>query len=365
MKKNKILILACFLFLAISVNSQNKITALKFDEFSIGSDNFYYPFEEVKLSDRIERFIKQIKKERAVKVHIIYYQPRVLYKNLQYRVRYQADFTKTEITYKTKLESDDVNVINGGRRENPTLEYWIVPQNAEPPTPTPTFAESESFVCPNVYIVEDRFKFHETHLLDFYVPTYDINQSDDSSIDTRKISYEWKVSAGEILDGEGKSRIKVKINDPDTKRITVFVKVKGLSFPCETNAVLTVESGNEPYLIDRAEHYNFSDLAARLDAFLVTLMDNPTLKGYVVVYANRNTGTRDMERGIRSVRNYLGYRNFDLSRITIVRGGFREYSTVDSWIIPPGAEPPAPTPTVDNKFITLPVKNKKKAVRKK
>lgn len=359
MKQNKFLILIIFLFLAVSANSQNKTAAMKFDEFSIESDSSYYPFEEIKLSDRVERFVKQIKKERAVKVYIIYYQPRILYKNLQYRVRYQADFTKSEITYKTKLEREDVQVINGGRRENPTLEYWIVPRNAEPPTPTPAFEESESFLCPNVYIIEDRLKFHETNLLEFYVPTYDINQSDDSSVDTRKISYEWKVSAGEIVEGEGTSRIKVKINDSNTKRITSLVKVKGLSFPCETNALLTVETGNHPYLFDRAERYNFSDLAARLDAFLVALMDNPTLKGYIIVYADRNRGTRDMERGIRSVRNYIGFRNFDLSRITIIRGGFREYSMVDSWILPEAAEPPDPTPTVDKKFVIFNDKKRK------
>ncbi|CAN5658878.1 hypothetical protein BH20ACI4_BH20ACI4_10400 [soil metagenome] len=364
-KRNRFLALVCFLLFVVSANSQNKSVAVKFDEFTDSFDSSYYPYEEIKFSERIERFIKQIKKERAVKVYIIYYQPRVLYKNDVYQIRNQASLTRSEITYKTKLESDDVVEINGGYRENPTIEYWIAPRTAAPPNPTPTFDKSDSFLCPKVYILEDRLKFYETKQINFYVPTYDINQTDHIDTNPREIIYEWKVSAGEIVEGKGTHEIKVKINNSDTKRITAFVKVKGLPFPCETNAVLTVETGNKPYLFDRAERYNHSDLAARLDAFMITIMQNPALKGYIVVYADRKLGTRNMERAIKSVQTYFGYRGFDSSRVTIIRGGFREYSTVDSWILPEGAEPPIPTPTVDKNFIDLPVKAKPKKIRKR
>ena len=349
----------------IPASSQNKQIAVKFDEFTTSSEASYYPFEEIKLSDRIKRFIKQIKEERAVKIYIIYYQPRVLYKNFHYKVTYQASFTKSEINFNTKIPHEDVFVIDGGRRENPTFEYWIVPKNAEPPNPTPTFTESESFLCPKIYLFDDRLSFYETRIINFYVPTYDINQTDDSNVNLRELIYEWKISAGEIVEGEGTNSIKVKINDSNTKRITAFVKIKGLSFACETNAFLTIETENKPFIFHQAERYNFSDLAARIDAFLNTLIQNPKLKGYIIVYANRSLGTLDMERGIKSVQNYIGYRGIDLKRITVVRGGFREYSTVDSWIIPPGAEPPIPTPTVDKKFISLPIKNKQKTIRKR
>jgi len=37
---------------------------------------------------------------------------------------------------------------------------------------------------------------------------------------------------------------------------------------------------------------------------------------------------------------------FDYRRIAGVDGGFREFATTELWIVPPGAEPPKPTPTV-------------------
>jgi len=39
-------------------------------------------------------------------------------------------------------------------------------------------------------------------------------------------------------------------------------------------------------------------------------------------------------------------RFFDYRRITSVDGGFREIATTELWIVPPGAQPPTPTPTV-------------------
>jgi hypothetical protein len=71
-----------------------------------------------------------------------------------------------------------------------------------------------------------------------------------------------------------------------------------------------------------------------------------------------------MKRGIASVMQIFAFYKYDTSRITIVKGGFREYNTVDSWIVPPGAEPPKPTPTVDEKFVTIPQKSTSKNRRR-
>jgi hypothetical protein len=37
---------------------------------------------------------------------------------------------------------------------------------------------------------------------------------------------------------------------------------------------------------------------------------------------------------------------FDYRRITIINGGFREVATTELWVVPSGAQPPVPTPTV-------------------
>jgi hypothetical protein len=46
-------------------------------------------------------------------------------------------------------------------------------------------------------------------------------------------------------------------------------------------------------------------------------------------------------------RDYLvTQRGIDQSRIVVLNGGFREEDCVELWIIPRGATPPQPTPTV-------------------
>jgi hypothetical protein len=44
--------------------------------------------------------------------------------------------------------------------------------------------------------------------------------------------------------------------------------------------------------------------------------------------------------------NYISFRNFDESRITIVRGGYRPQIMTELWLVPPGANPPEPSRTV-------------------
>ena len=42
-----------------------------------------------------------------------------------------------------KFSINNLVLINGGFREDFTLEFWLVPNNAEPPKPTPTISEKE------------------------------------------------------------------------------------------------------------------------------------------------------------------------------------------------------------------------------
>ena len=69
-----------------------------------------------------------------------------------------------------------------------------------------------------------------------------------------------------------------------------------------------------------------------------------------------------MERAIKSVNDLFAFRKFDVRRITILRGGFREYNTVDSWLLFDDAAPP--NPTVDKGFVEIPQPVKKPRSRK-
>jgi hypothetical protein len=92
---------------------------------------------------------------------------------------------------------------------------------------------------------------------------------------------------------------------------------------------------------------SFDDQKARLDNLAVELQADPTAMTYVIAYGGRTSriGQGDL-LGARA-RDYLAAnRGIDQSRITVINGGFREEDCVELWIIPSGATPPQPTPTV-------------------
>jgi hypothetical protein len=92
---------------------------------------------------------------------------------------------------------------------------------------------------------------------------------------------------------------------------------------------------------------SFDDQKARLDNLAVDLQNDPSTTTYVIAYGGRTSriGQADL-LGTRA-RDYLvTQRGIDQSRITVLNGGFREEDCVELWIIPRGATPPQPTPTV-------------------
>ncbi len=92
---------------------------------------------------------------------------------------------------------------------------------------------------------------------------------------------------------------------------------------------------------------SFDDQKARLDNLAVELQNDPSTTTYVIAYGGRTSriGQADL-LGARA-RDYLvGQRGIDQSRITVINGGFREEDCVELWVIPSGATPPQPTPTV-------------------
>jgi len=92
---------------------------------------------------------------------------------------------------------------------------------------------------------------------------------------------------------------------------------------------------------------SFDDQKARLDNLAVELQNDPTTTTYVIAYGGRTS--RIGQAGLLGTRarDYLvRQRGIDQSRIVVLHGGFREEDSVELWMVPRGAIPPQPTPTV-------------------
>jgi hypothetical protein len=92
---------------------------------------------------------------------------------------------------------------------------------------------------------------------------------------------------------------------------------------------------------------SFDDQKARLDNLAVELQNDPSATTYVIAYGGRTSRIGQADLLGSRARDYLVLqRGIDQSRITVMNGGFREEDCVELWIVPSGATPPKPTPTV-------------------
>jgi len=89
------------------------------------------------------------------------------------------------------------------------------------------------------------------------------------------------------------------------------------------------------------------DQKARLDNLTIELQHDPSTTAYIVTHAGRNSAAGEADRlGTRAVDYIVSQRGISRSRIVVMNGGFREEDCVELWIVPSGAQPPTPTPTV-------------------
>lgn len=347
----------CLSVFASAIAAQKKPQALKFDEFEDSVKRPAYVYDEITLAQRTKRFAGQLKKMRGTKAYVIYYKARITENFQANENSRRMDRIKNEIRSKTNFEDEDVVIIDGGYRERKTIEFWIVPKNAEPSAPKPTLYESETFACRSVYVYNNT-PLTETETINFSVSTYELKGINNYSLT-------WKVSAGEIVQGQGTDKIRVKLNDSAVERTTAFVEVSGLPYPCQRVFSATGEPQGKLHLLDSFGLITNGDTRSRLDGFLVELQNNSTAKGYIIIYGNRAEGGRDAERRITLYKNHFAFRNFDVSRITIMRGGFREEISSELWVSFDDAEKPIPTPTVDEKFVVVPKPARKSRPRKR
>jgi hypothetical protein len=171
------------------------------------------------------------------------------------------------------------------------------------------------------------------------------------------LSYTWTISPANarILSGVGTPTITVDSTGLAGQRI---------------EAVLVVDDGSGDAMcrqVSRASTYvppppprespakqfdvccscSYDDQKARLDNLAVELQNDPSTTAYIIAYAGRRSRAGQADRLNARARDYIvTQRGVDSSRVAVMNGGFREEDCVELWIVPSGAKPPKPTPTV-------------------
>jgi hypothetical protein len=135
----------------------------------------------------------------------------------------------------------------------------------------------------------------------------------------------------------------------------LFVLIDGASALAQTS--------NGAREIDKFGSICCEDEMARMDNFAVSLQNEPGAVGYIIFYEGRryapcsSRSTRPPRRGEAQARAarlkpyLMERRGMDAKRVVVVNGGYREEWMAELWIVPTGAEPPKPTPTLKAKDI--------------
>ena len=102
------------------------------------------------------------------------------------------------------------------------------------------------------------------------------------------------------------------------------------------------------------------DEKARLDNFANELRNNPEAQGYIVFYGGKRHHNPtchnlrlvlprrgEAEARVARLKPYINdTRDIEPNRIVVVDGGYRDQWAAELWIVPKGANPPVPIPTV-------------------
>lgn len=166
-------------------------------------------------------------------------------------------------------------------------------------------------------------------------------------------TFEWTVSGGSITNGQGTTVILVEPNDAGGGTITATLKVGGMSDKCVDKASATMSffvcGLVMPALkFDEYGEINFKQETARLDNFATELLNVPTATAYIIVYAGSDASRDKAKARALRVENYLiRTRGIDPERVASIYGGNRKQKTVELFIVPVGAENPAPSATMD------------------
>ncbi len=122
----------CPTYASCTADMIKKIEARKLDEYSL-----LKPQEE---ETRLDRFVIELNSDPTAQGYIISYGGR---KSFGGDAMKAATKAKKYLATKHGLDDSRVVIIDGGYREQPTIELWIVPSGALPPEPTPAVRKDE------------------------------------------------------------------------------------------------------------------------------------------------------------------------------------------------------------------------------
>ena len=157
-------------------------------------------------------------------------------------------------------------------------------------------------------------------------------------------AYNWTVSAGTIISGQGTDTIKVDTTGLAGQTIRASLSMGGYNLECSGDCGVSIPLPKPTHRkFDEFPDISRNDEKARLDNFGIELQHDPTATAYVVVYPGRSSKRSEVQHHANRIVEYLVHsRGLDQRRIVTLVGPAKDQLTVALWVPPKGATPPNP-----------------------
>ncbi len=187
--------------------------------------------------------------------------------------------------------------------------------------------------------------------------------------DTSKLKYNWTVSSGKIISGQGTSSIIIELGKLD--RLVVTVEIQALPQGCSNVASESMFYDPPPQAgrIDEFGRITVGYEKAKLDALAIALQTDPTASAFITKFIVRKVPKAKAYSDLQRVLRYLELRGIEKERLNFGIIYDTEEKT-ELWIVPAGAEQPKfddeilDAKKLSQKLKAIKPKTKNKTVRK-
>lgn len=210
------------LFFVFQAYAQNKPLPEKFDNYmETKSPDFR------KLEKKARLFAKRLSKAPdSTKGLIFYYSYAHAGMTLCSKEKRVAeeryDFVKNILFNSEKINPSRIISVDGLLRNYTELEFWIVPKEAEIPEATAT--HHEDCFCAQISVSGAENSLESNEILTFSASV--------SGGIGRTVKYDWTISSGTIISGQGTPVIEIRLGEEMPPKITATVVTKGANSSC-------------------------------------------------------------------------------------------------------------------------------------
>lgn len=155
--------------------------------------------------------------------------------------------------------------------------------------------------------------------------------------------YNWTVSAGRIIEGQGTSSIRVETTGLEGQSLTASLSMAGYEDNCSASCTIQFPIPLSCRKFDEFPDISRNDEKARLDNFTIELQNDPTSTAYVIIYPGSRAASGPLQKRATRIVDYMvNSRRIDSARIVTLVGPPRSDLKVELWNCPQGAAAPTP-----------------------